>query len=285
MTASEGNTWVERGWTGPIRTSRMLSFVFSKRPATGSLYSRTLAEKRKNTSIASCAMHVMTYLPSKHTPIESQVTRNVNEPDIRGHLLAHNQVNNVPRDERSSGEARLHTISEDDDIGREHTLDRSHDARGRKVLPRIEGRLKKNDDEKDESESKVRRLRVRISQRLPAGSKLQVTYVRERRMPYQAMKQTTLAASSRLPKPPKIQPMTLRSIRLGGGEIWLAPYCAVRRCACAASRPVFGATANRRSASSMDTRCQSSSDRSSVTGRTRRREGMLVVSGGRVGQG
>jgi len=115
-------------------------------------------------------MNVITYLPSKHTPIESQVTRNVNEPNIREHLLAHNQVNNVPRDERSSGEACLHTISEDDDIGREHTLDRSHDARGRKVLPRIEGRLKKNDDEKDESESKVRRLRVRISQRLPAGS-------------------------------------------------------------------------------------------------------------------
>jgi hypothetical protein len=86
-------------------------------------------------------------------------------------------------------------------------------------------------------------------------------------MTYQAIKQTTLATSSRLPNPPKIQPMTLRSIRFGGGEIWLAPYCVARRCACAASRPVFGATASRRRASSMDTRCQSSSDRSRVTGR------------------
>ncbi len=91
-------------------------------------------------------------------------------------------------------------------------------------------------------------------------------------MPYQAMKQTTLATNSRLPNPPKTQPTTLRSTRFGGGEIWLAPYCAIRRCACAASRPVFGATANRRSASSMDTRCQSSSDRSRVTGRVGRRK-------------
>lgn len=90
-------------------------------------------------------------------------------------------------------------------------------------------------------------------------------------MSYHAMKQTTLAASNRLPNPPKTQPRTLRSTRLGGGEIWLAPYCAVRRCACAASRPVFGATASRRSASSMDTRCQLSSDRSRETGRMGRK--------------
>ena len=80
------------------------------------------------------------------------------------------------------------------------------------------------------------------------------------------MKQTTLAASSRLPKPPKTQPMTLRSVRFGGGEIRLAPNWATRRCACAASRPVFGATPNRRSASSTEILCQSSSDRSRVTG-------------------
>ena len=87
-------------------------------------------------------------------------------------------------------------------------------------------------------------------------------------MSYQARKQTTLAASSRLPNPPKTQqPMTLRNTRFRGGEIWLAPYCATRRCACAASRPVFGASASRRKTSSINARCQSSSDRSRVTGR------------------
>jgi hypothetical protein len=100
-------------------------------------------------------------------------------------------------------------------------------------------------------------------------------------MSYQAMKQTTLATSSRLPNPPNTQPTTLRSTRFGGGEIWLAPYCAARRCACATSRPVFGATANRRSASSMDTRCQSSSDRSRETERTRRK--LVLFSDRRVG--
>jgi hypothetical protein len=218
----------------------------------------------------------MTYLPCEHAPIESQVTRNVDKLNVRRHLLAHNQVDNVPGDERSSGETCLHTISEDNYISGEHTLDRIHDTRGRKVLPRVEGCLKENDDKKNDSEGKIRCLWVRIPQRLPVGSRTQFRYepfaIRLRKkggresMPYQAMKQTMLAASSRLPNPPKTQPITLRSTRLGGGEIWLAPYRATRRCACAASRPVFGATANRRSASSMDTRCQSSSDRSRVKG-------------------
>ena len=213
----------------------------------------------------------MTYLPCEHTPIESQVTRNVNELNVRGHLLAHNQVDDVSGDERSSRQACLHTVSEDNYVSGEHTLDRIHDTRGRKVLPRVEGSLKENDDKKYDSEGKVGCLWVRVPQRLPAGSKSQVRYkpveipLRKKggqSMSYQAMKQTTLAASSKLPNPPKTQPTTLRSTRFGGGEIWLAPYCAARRCACATSRPVFGATANRRSASSMDTRCQLSSDKS-----------------------
>ena len=80
----------------------------------------------------------------------------------------------------------------------------------------------------------------------------------------------TLATSSRLPKPPKTQPMTLRSVRFGGGDIRLAPNCPARRCAWTASSPVFGATANLRSASSTDTWCQSSSDRSTVAAPGRR---------------
>lgn len=113
----------------------------------------------------------MTYLACEHTPIESQVTRNVNELDVRGHLLTHNQVDNVPGDEGSSGEACLHTISEDNYISREHTLDGSHDTGSRKVLPRVEGCLKGDDDKKNDSEGKIRCLWIRVAQRLPAGSK------------------------------------------------------------------------------------------------------------------
>ncbi len=110
---------------------------------------------------------IMTYLASEHAPVESQVAGNINYLDVGGHLLPHNQVDNVSRDERSSREARLHSITEDDDVGGQHTLDRSHNTRGRKVLPRIKSRLKDDDDEKNYCEGKVRRLWVRIPQRLP----------------------------------------------------------------------------------------------------------------------
>ena len=80
-----------------------------------------------------------------------------------------------------------------------------------------------------------------------------------------------LAASSRLPKPPKTHPNTLRSKRLGGGEIWFGPYRAARRCACGVSMPVFGEAPRRRSASSIDTLCQSRSDKSVVGVRIVRR--------------
>lgn len=101
---------------------------------------------------------------------------------------------------------------------------------------------------------------------------------------YQAMKQTTLAVSSRLPKPPNTHPTTLRSVRLGGGEIRFAPNCAARRCACAASRPVCGATARRRSASSTDTWCQSSSDKS-IGAETATESEAQHLSGPQVEQG
>lgn len=161
---------------GTLCTSRMLSFVFSERPAIGSLYiGATIVSVEKKRECDICA-RVMSYLPCEHAPIESQVARNVNELNVRGHLLAHNQVDNVSGDERSSGEACLHTISEDNNVSGEHTLDRIHDTRGRKVLPCVEGCLKDNDDKKNDSESKVRCLWVRVPQRLPADSKSQVSY-------------------------------------------------------------------------------------------------------------
>jgi len=152
----------------------MLSFVFSKRPAIGSLYIRatTVSEEKKRRACGIYA-RVMTYLPCEHAPIESQVTGNVNELNVRGHLLAHSQVDNVSGDERSSGEACLHTISEDNYVSGEHTLDRSHDTRGREVLPRVEGCLKNDDDEKNDGEGKIGCLWVRVPQRLP---KSQVGY-------------------------------------------------------------------------------------------------------------
>ena len=112
----------------------------------------------------------MTYLSGEHAPIESQVTRNIDELDVRGHLLAHDNMDEVARDKVGSGEGRLHAIAEDGDVVGEHILYRSHDARRRKVLPRIEGRLKKNDDEKDDGKGEVRRLWVRVPQRFPTES-------------------------------------------------------------------------------------------------------------------
>jgi hypothetical protein len=57
------------------------------------------------------------------------------------------------------------------------------------------------------------------------------TALGERVNTYQAMKQTMLATSSKLPKPPNTHEITLRNVRLGGGEIWFAPNRATRRCA------------------------------------------------------
>ena len=42
---------------------------------------------------------IMSYLSGEHAPIEPQLTRNVNELDIRRHLLTHNQVNKVAGNE------------------------------------------------------------------------------------------------------------------------------------------------------------------------------------------
>jgi hypothetical protein len=69
--------------------------------------------------VCGICMRVMKYLTCEHAPIESQVTKNINKPDVCGHLLAHNQVDNAPGDERSSGEACLYTISVDNYVNRE----------------------------------------------------------------------------------------------------------------------------------------------------------------------
>jgi hypothetical protein len=55
-------------------------------------------------------------------------------------------LDEVSRNERSSGKGRLSTIAEDNDIVGEHVLDGRHDTGRRKVLPRIEDRLEEDDD-------------------------------------------------------------------------------------------------------------------------------------------
>ena len=88
----------------------------------------------------------MTHTSCEHASIEPQITRDVNQLDVCGHLLAHRYLNEVSRNERSSGKGGLNTIAEDNNIVGEHVLDGRHDTGRRKVLPRIEDCLEDDDD-------------------------------------------------------------------------------------------------------------------------------------------
>lgn len=96
-----------------------------------------------------------TYLSCEHAPIEPQVPRNVDQLDVRGHLLTHDDMNDVTRDERSGGNGRLRAVAEDDDVGGNHVLYGCHDAGRRKVLPGIEDRLEDDNDEEDDGQREV----------------------------------------------------------------------------------------------------------------------------------
>ena len=113
----------------------------------------------------------------------------------------------------------------------EHVQDGCHDMGRRKVLPRIEDPLEDDNDEKDDGKGEVGRPRVRTPQRHPVSQFSGLTGPRRMKelkgrceKPYQALEETTLAASRGLPKPPNTQLTTnLRRARLGGGEIRFAP--------------------------------------------------------------
>jgi hypothetical protein len=112
----------------------------------------------------------MTHLPSEHASIKPQITRDIDQLHIRGHFLTQGNLDKVAGDERSSGEGRLRAITEDDDVGGEHSMYGRYSTRSRKVLPRVKGRLKDDDDNKDDSEGEVGRLRIWVPQRLPTGA-------------------------------------------------------------------------------------------------------------------
>jgi hypothetical protein len=70
----------------------------------------------------------MIYLASEDTPIKPEITRDVDQPEICGDLLTYGDVDEVSRDEGGSRESGLDAVTEDDNVGGEHTTDRSHDA-------------------------------------------------------------------------------------------------------------------------------------------------------------
>lgn len=70
-----------------------------------------------------------THLSSEHASVEPQITRYINQLDVCGNLLAHDDVYEVAGDKRSSRDGCLYAIAEDNDVIREHVLDRRHDTR------------------------------------------------------------------------------------------------------------------------------------------------------------
>ena len=110
----------------------------------------------------------MTYLACENTPIKPEITRDIDQLEICGHFLTYGDVDEVAGDEGGGRESGLHTVTEDDDVGGEHTTDRGHDARSGKVLPGVKDCLKDDDDKEDDSEGEVGRLRVRVPQWFPA---------------------------------------------------------------------------------------------------------------------
>jgi hypothetical protein len=110
--------------------------------------------RRKNVIVHAQA-HLKTHLSSEHASVEPQITRDINQLDVCGNLLTHDDVDEVAGDKGSSREGRLYAIAKDNDVIGEHVLDRRHDARRRKVLPCIEDCLEDDDDKEDNSEGKV----------------------------------------------------------------------------------------------------------------------------------
>jgi hypothetical protein len=145
----------------------MLSFVFSKCPALGSLYNGTEHRQR---IMFTAIDRIMTHLPSEDASIKPQITRDINKLHICGHFLTQGNLDKVAGDERSSRKGRLRAITEDDDVSGEHVMYGRYGTRGRKVLPRVKGRLKDDNNNEDDSEGKVGRLRIWVSQRLPTGA-------------------------------------------------------------------------------------------------------------------
>jgi len=86
-----------------------------------------------------------TYLSGEHAPVKPQAITYINQLHVCGHLLACDDANNVTGNERSGGEGRRRAVAENSDTVGLQALDRRHDTRRRKFLPRIEGHLE--DDE------------------------------------------------------------------------------------------------------------------------------------------
>lgn len=55
-------------------------------------------------------------------------------------------------------------------ISRQHGFDGGHGTAGGKVLCRIEGSLQQDNDEQDDAEREVGRLRVGVAERFPVGT-------------------------------------------------------------------------------------------------------------------
>src|ERR1700733_12898670 len=86
-----------------------------------------------------------TYFTSEHATVKPEVTRDVDQFEICGHLLAQADMYDVAGDERSGGHGNLLAVAEHDDVRGEHALDRGHHSGRGEVLPRIEDCLKQDD--------------------------------------------------------------------------------------------------------------------------------------------
>jgi len=84
----------------------------------------------------------VTHTSCEHASIEPQITRDVNQLDVCGHLLAPRYLDEVSRDEQSSRKGRLNAIAEGNNIVGEHVAM----TRDVEDLPRIEDRLEDDDD-------------------------------------------------------------------------------------------------------------------------------------------
>lgn len=107
------------------------------------------------------------YLAGEDTAIKLKIRADFDELEVCGYLFTHANGDDITRNEILCLHLNEGGVTEDQNIRWQHSLDRSHNTGGRKVLPCIEDGLNRQDEKKYDCQSQVRCLRVRFTEWLP----------------------------------------------------------------------------------------------------------------------
>lgn len=112
-------------------------------------------------------MEMCMYLSGEDTAIELKVGADIDEPEVCRYFLTHRNGDDIARNEELCLDLYVGRVTENQNVRGQHSLDGGHDAGSREILPCIEDCLNGQHQEQNNSQSQIRGLGFRITERLP----------------------------------------------------------------------------------------------------------------------